>query len=163
MAQSTRRWILEKVRSLHDSDLLPFHEILDVEMVNSALAAAGLKFKDRVFTPFVTLSLFLSQALDPDHSCRAAVARLIVWMAVNGRKPCAADTTSYCDARQRLPLEVIVYLVRQTAERIDAGALAGWLGAKKLQGTRVYRCSHRRRLFPPTHCAPHQPPCGCHL
>ena len=27
MAQSTRRWIFEKVKSLHDSDLLPFHEI----------------------------------------------------------------------------------------------------------------------------------------
>jgi hypothetical protein len=81
-------------------------------MVNSALAAAGCKFKDRIFTPFVTLSVFLAQVLDPDHSCRAAVARLIVWMAVNGRKPCAADTTSYCDARQRLPLEVIAYLVR---------------------------------------------------
>ena len=125
--QSTRRWISEKVKSLHDADLLPFHEILDAGMVNSALAAAGLKFKDRIFTPFVTLSLFLSQVLDPDHSCRAAVARLIIWMAVNDRKPCAADTTSYCDARQRLPLEVIVYLVRQTARRTEAGASDSWL------------------------------------
>ena len=48
-------------------------------------------------------------------------------MAVNGRKPCAADTTSYCDARQRLPLEVIVYLVRQTAKRTEAGASDSWL------------------------------------
>jgi hypothetical protein len=127
MAQSTRRWIFEKVKSLRDSELLPFHEILDAGMVDSALAAAELKFKDRIFTPFVTLSLFLSQVLDPDHSCRAAVARLIVWIAVNGRKPCAADTTSYCDARQRLPLEVIVYLVRQTAEQIEAGASDSWL------------------------------------
>ena len=38
----------------------------------------------------MTLCLFLSQVLDPDHSCRAAVARLIVWLAINGRKPCAA-------------------------------------------------------------------------
>jgi hypothetical protein len=127
LPQSTRRWISEKAKSLRDSDTLPFHEILDAEMVRSALALAGVKFKDRIYTPFVTLCLFLSQVLDPDHSCRAAVARLIVWMAVNGRKPCAADTTSYCDARQRLPLEAIVFLVRQTAQRIDAGARDSWL------------------------------------
>jgi hypothetical protein len=127
MAQSTRRWIFEKVKSLRDSDLLPFHEILDAAMVKSALDAAGVEFKERIFTPIVTLSLFLSQVLDQDHSCRAAVARLIVWMAVNGRKPCAANTTSYCDARLRLPLEVIIYLVRQTAERVEAGANDSWL------------------------------------
>jgi Transposase DDE domain len=127
MPQSTRRWISEKVKSLSEAELLPFHEILDADMVKSALAAAGVKFKDRIFTPFVTLCLFLSQVLDPDHSCRAAVARLIVWMAVNGRKPCAADTTSYCDARLRLPVEVVVHLVRQTAQAIDTSASESWL------------------------------------
>jgi hypothetical protein len=127
MPQSTRRWISEKVKSLSEEELLPFHEILNADMVKSALAAAGVKFNDRIFTPFVTLCMFLSQVLDPDHSCRAAVARLIVWMAVNGRRPCAADTTSYCDARLRLPLEVVVCLVRQTAREIDAGASDSWL------------------------------------
>ena len=59
MAQSTRRWIFENVKSLRDSDLFPFHEILDAGVVNSALAAAELKFKDRIVTPLVTFSLFL--------------------------------------------------------------------------------------------------------
>jgi hypothetical protein len=126
MAHTTRRWILEKVKSLHDSQILPFHEILDAEMVKSALAAEQVKFNDRIYTPFVTLCLFLSQVLDPDHSCRATVARLIVWMAINRRKPCAPDTNSYCEARQRLPLGVIVGLVHQTAERIEAGANDIW-------------------------------------
>ena len=127
MPQATRRWISEKVKSLHEADVLPFHEILDAEMVNAALAAAGVTFKERIYTPFVTLCLFLSQVLDPDHSCRAAVARLIVWLAVNDRKPCSPDTNSYCDARHRLPLGVIVELVRQTARKIDAGANDQWL------------------------------------
>ena len=61
----------------------------------------------------MTLCLFLSQVLDPDHSCRAAVARLIVWLAINGRKPCAPETGSYCEARQRLPLGVVVRLVHR--------------------------------------------------
>jgi len=75
MPQATRRWISEKVKSLHESDVLPFHDILDAEMVNSAPASAGVTFKERIYTPFVTLSMFLSQVLDPDHSCRAAGVR----------------------------------------------------------------------------------------
>jgi hypothetical protein len=37
MAQSTRRWIFENVKSLRDTDLFPFHEILDAGVVNSVL------------------------------------------------------------------------------------------------------------------------------
>jgi len=91
-------------------------------MVQAALAAEGVRFKERIYTLLVTLGLFLSQVLDPNHSCRGAVARLIVWLAIKGHKPCAADTNSYCDARQRLPLGVVVRLVRQTAREIEAGA-----------------------------------------
>jgi hypothetical protein len=96
-------------------------------MVQAALTAEGVTFKERLYTPLVTLCVFLSQILDPDHSCRAAVARLIVWLAINGRKPCAPDTGSYCDARQRLPLGVIVRLVRQTARETGQRADAAWL------------------------------------
>lgn len=126
MSQRTRQWISEKVNSLRESDILPFHEILDVEMVNAALAEENVTFSERIFTPLVTLSVFLSQVLDPDHSCRAAVARLIVWLSLNGHKACSPDTGTYCDARQRLPLGVIVRLVRQTAREIEGRAPKTW-------------------------------------
>ena len=131
MPQTTRRWISEKVKSLRESDVLPFHEILDTQMVQAAVAAEGVSFQERIFTPVVTLCVFLSQVLDPDHSCRAAVARLIVWLAIHGRKPCAPETNSYCDARQRLPLGVIVRLVHQTAGEIEAGASDEWLWKRR--------------------------------
>ncbi len=127
MSQSTRRWISQKVQSLRESNVLPFHDILDAKMVEVALADEGVTFNQRIYTPLVTTSVFLSQVLDPDHSCRAAVARLIVWMAINGRKPCAAETGSYCDARQRLPLAVVTRLVRQTAREIEGRAPDAWL------------------------------------
>jgi hypothetical protein len=127
MFQTTRRRISEKIKSTLDSGALPFHEILDADMVESALNSEGVEFKDRIYAPFVTLCLFLSQVLDQDHSCRAAVMRLILWMALNDRKPCSAETTSYCEARRRLPLNVIVRLVHETAKRIEAGASDEWL------------------------------------
>jgi Transposase DDE domain len=127
MPQATRRWISEEVKSLTESDALPFHEVLDAEMVESAVASSGATFNRRIYTPFITLCMFLSQVLDPDHSCRAAVARLIVWLAIRGREPCAPETNSYSDARQRLPLGVIVELVHQTARKVEAGASDQWL------------------------------------
>jgi Transposase DDE domain len=131
MPQATRRWISEKVKSLQESDVLPFHDVLDADMVKSALDEEGVTFNERIYTPLVTLCVFLSQMLDPDHSCRAAVARLIVWLAINGRKPCSPETGSYCDARQRLPLGVVVRLVRRTAAETDAGANDGWLWKRR--------------------------------
>lgn len=127
MCQSTRRWISEKVQSLHESNVLPFHDILDAQRVEDALDAEGVTFHERIYTPLVTICLFLSQVLDPDHSCRAAVARLIVWLAINGRKPCAPETGSYCDARQKLPLGAVVRLVHQTAREVEGRAPEAWL------------------------------------
>src|SRR3954453_564668 len=126
MSQSTRRRVAEQVRSLRDADLLPFHDILNAKMVEAALDAEGVTFHERLYTPLVTTCLFLSQVLDPDHSCRAAVARLIVWLAINGRKPCAPETGSYCDARQRLPLGAVVRLVPQTAREVEDRAPEAW-------------------------------------
>jgi hypothetical protein len=127
VSQATRRWISEKVKSLRDSQIPPFHDVLDAAMVAQALRAEGVSFHERIYTPLVTLSLFLSQVIDPDHSCRAAVARLIVWLAINRRKTCAAETNTYCEARQRLPLGVIARLTHQTAREIDGLASGAWL------------------------------------
>jgi hypothetical protein len=127
LSQSTRKWILQKVQALAESNVLPFHDILDADMVRVALAQEGVTFNTCIYTPLVTLSVFLSQVLDPDHSCRAAVARLIVWLAINRRKTCAAETNTYCEARQRLPLGVIARLTHQTAREIDGLASGAWL------------------------------------
>jgi hypothetical protein len=51
MPQATRRWISEKGKSLSQSHTLPFSDILDAEMVNSALDAAGVTFKERIGFP----------------------------------------------------------------------------------------------------------------
>ena len=127
MPQTTRTWIAEQVESFREASALPFHSLLDPAKVKAAMAAEGVKHNESTYTPLVTLSLFLSQVLDRDHSCRAAVARLIVYLAINGRRTCAPDTGSSCDARHRLPLPVIKHLVRQTAQEIEEGSSDAWL------------------------------------
>jgi hypothetical protein len=53
---------------------LPFTNVLSEEVIAPALAAVT-GWLDRVFSPLITLWVFLGQVLGADHSCRAAVAR----------------------------------------------------------------------------------------
>src|SRR4051794_39111576 len=91
---------------------LPFADLLPAERVEQALRDEKVSFRDRLFSPLVTLWVFLSQALDPDHSCRAAVSRFLAWRAAGGLAACSADTGGYCKARSRLPEAVLACLAR---------------------------------------------------
>ena len=60
---------------LQEGDL-PFTNVLTEEVIAQALTALG-GWLDRIFSPLVTLWVFLGQVLSADHSCRAADARLL--------------------------------------------------------------------------------------
>ena len=61
---------------LQDGDL-PFTDVLSERVVAQALTATGVTWLDRIYSPLLTLWVFLGQVLSADHSCRAAVAHLI--------------------------------------------------------------------------------------
>lgn len=117
----------QTVRRLQQVAGLPFSELLTPERVARALGALGLKFRERIYTPVATLWVFLSQVLSADHSCREAVARLLAWRVSQGRPRCSAETASYCDARQRLPVELVKQLVRETGRELEQEAEQAWL------------------------------------
>jgi hypothetical protein len=111
---------------------LPFTDIQTEDVVARAMAAG--RWLDRVFSPLVTLWVFLGQVLSPDHSFRAVVARLNAHRASRGLRPCAARTGAYCRARQRL-LEAIFSAAACTVGRgLNATADARW----RWNGRRVY-------------------------
>src|ERR687884_804007 len=88
---------------LQDGDL-PFTDVLTEEVIAQALTALQ-GWLDRIFSPLVTLWVFLGQVLSADHSCRAAVAGLLAHRLARGQRPCSAQTGAYCQARKRLPEE----------------------------------------------------------
>jgi hypothetical protein len=71
---------------------LPFRNVLSEEVVAQTLTAISACWLDRIFSALVTLWIFLGQVLSADHSCRAAVARLIVHRISRGQCPCSAET-----------------------------------------------------------------------
>src|SRR5271166_601808 len=68
---------------------LPFTDVLSSETLSEALKQITVPWNDRIFTPLVTLWVFLGQVLSADHSCRAAVARLIAHRVSQGLAPCS--------------------------------------------------------------------------
>lgn len=73
---------------------------------------------DAIFTPLITLRLFLLQVLNDDRSCKAAVARFVIERAQNGESAVSYNSGPYCDARQRLPLDRCEDAVKETAEKV---------------------------------------------
>src|SRR5436190_2750024 len=117
---------------LQDGDL-PFTNVLTEQVIAQALTALT-GWLDRIFSPLVTLWAFLGQVLSADHSCRAAVARLIAHRLSRGQRPCSAETGAYCQARQRLPESFFADVACSVGRRLDDHAEQGWLW----KGRRVY-------------------------
>ena len=111
---------------LQDGDL-PFTDVLSAETISQALTTAEVAWNDRIYTPLVTLWVFLSQVLSQDHSCRAAVARLITHRLSRGQNSCSAETSAYCQAKKRLPEKFFTDIARETGQNLDKSAQSDWL------------------------------------
>jgi hypothetical protein len=121
------RQVANTARQLQNGEGFPFAHHLPKEHIHDALRQVGAPFRDRLFSPAVTLWAFLSQVLDHDHSCRQVMTRLFAWLSARGVRPRSADTGAYCKARARLPEAALRLLTRQTGQRPLAEASAHWL------------------------------------
>jgi len=106
---------------------LYFAALLDRESILEAFGSASSDWKGWLYTPAVTVWVFLSQCFSPDHSCRDAVARLAAWLAAQGRRPCSAETGAYCTAREQLPEAGCQRLVGRTGKKVEDEAPDDWL------------------------------------
>src|SRR5207253_2845524 len=112
-------------RARRDQSLC-FAALLPEECITAAFAAASATWHGYLFTPAVTVWVFLSQCLSVDHSCRDAVSRLISWLLARGHPPCASETGAYCQARDKLPEEVSRHLLRETGRQPERNVPPEW-------------------------------------
>jgi Transposase DDE domain len=135
MSFSIRGRFCEQVRFLRRQFLqdgeLPFTDVLSESAVAQALKALDVVWLDRIYSPLVTLWVFLVQVLSQDHSCRAAVARLIAHRVSRGQRPCSAETGAYCQARKRLPEEFFADVARKAGQSLDHSAKKEWLWKRR--------------------------------
>lgn len=132
MAKRTREGVSSQVQSeskeLVEASGLPFRELLSSDKVQAALDRAGVKFRDRVYNPMVTLWAFLSQVMAGDKgSCENATSRVLADRVAHGKAECSTDSSSYCEARRRLPTRVVAELARELGQELHEQSPPEWL------------------------------------
>lgn len=73
----------------------------------SLVVSLAMNRRVRHFSDEVTFWAFLAQTLSEDRSCARAVAEVQNWRLDHGQRLPSADTSSYCKARQRLPMTML--------------------------------------------------------
>jgi hypothetical protein len=132
MAHVTRESLSCQVELVVDDlDLeegLPFQHLLSREAIMAALETADVGFRERIYTPMVTLWAFLSQVIaKKESSCEDAVSRVLAERVARGQKACSPDSSSYCEARGGLPLRVVEDLTRNSGRNLHQKAESSWL------------------------------------
>ena len=113
---------------------MAFANVLSEETIAPAMEAIEACWKDRIYSPLVTLWVFLGQVISADHSCRAAVARLIAHRISQGKEACSARTGAYCQARKRLPEKFFSAVTCLVGKALDSRVDPKWLWKRR----RVY-------------------------
>ena len=113
-------------RHIEPLDSLSFFNLLTGPRLLSTIEELQPEFRERTFPPTETLSMFLSQAMSADRSCQNVVNTMAVQRLAQGLQPHSTGTSSYCKARQRLPLPMVSELVRCTAQLVTEELPAQW-------------------------------------
>ena len=74
--------------------------------------------RERIFTPTISLSLFLKQALSLDRSCSNAVNNFIIDNIKSIPKNISNSTGSFCRSRNKIPLDLIKQLTQFTSQEV---------------------------------------------
>lgn len=105
---------------------LLFENLFSEKSIRDVLDHCGVMFRERVYAPWVTLWAFLGQVLSGDGACQQAVHAVCLWCLERGQEPPVPDTGHYCEARRRLPLELLRTLLAQMVERAQAEVPESW-------------------------------------
>ena len=126
----TRSTKLQQQRCVHNRatnvDSYDFFNVLTCPELLDQVENLLPDHRERLFPPTETLSMFLAQALSTDRSCQRAVNDAAVKRLTGGMKECSTHTGAYCRARQRLPVEMVSALVRQSGQLMAGTAPDAW-------------------------------------
>jgi Transposase DDE domain len=127
-----------RVRRLRQQSLLHLDQLFHRFLPASLLAQAdeGPNSRERVFTVRRTFFGFLYQVLNPDCPCREVVRQIQALFALQNGGPVDEKTGAYCQARARLPWDILPRLRAAAAAQAER-ACRLWHGlcVKVVDGT----------------------------
>ncbi len=113
-------------RHVEETDSYAFFNLLTGPRMLEGVKEQLPAHRERLFPPTETLSMFLAQVLSADGSCQQAVNDAALQRVIEGLTPCSSKTSAYCQARARLPTEMITALTRQVGGMITENAPGWW-------------------------------------
>lgn len=116
---------VQKIREQVEMGKLAFFDSLSSGAVEEAIDRSGMEVRERVYTPWTTLWLFLCQTMSRG-ACADAVACLIAHRLGKGQQPCSPSTTAYCEARSRLPEDFYKSILLQIGRNSSQQAPTEW-------------------------------------
>ena len=118
--RGSKRRVKSMRTKLAENPALVLEAVLSKEEVDEECRFLRHVWRDRIFTPMVTLWTFLAQVLDPGASCRKAVAKVVTFLSVTKGLDASHDPGAYCKARKRLPCDLLPRLARLVASKLAA-------------------------------------------
>jgi hypothetical protein len=113
-------------RGVREHNAVDFFNVLTGPQLLDLTEAYLPEHRERLYPPAVALSMFIKQSLDEDGSCQRVVNGWAAQRAAEGLRPQSVRTGAYCRARQRLPVEMVTALTRETGGLLCAQANSGW-------------------------------------
>ncbi len=101
--------VRKKVQAMIESDELLLRKVFDdatIQAILDEISGDKSKRRDRIYTPQVALSLFVQQVLTKDAGCKEMVTLLNKQRKAQQLSAASTNTTSYCQARAKLPLQL---------------------------------------------------------
>ena len=126
-ARSRRQQYQSKIgRRAKATEAVEYFNVLTSPELLEATEELMPEHRERLYPPTVTLSMFMRQVLEADHSCQKAVNGWAAQRVADGLKPMSVRTGAYCRARQRLPVTMLSGLTRETGRQLNELADPGW-------------------------------------
>ena len=116
---------IEKQKKIIDRHDISLTAILNSDPCQKILSECR-EFRDRIYTPTKTIFAFIKQVLNPDKSCKQAVAGVAAEHCHAGEKEMSINTGPYCKARARIPEKTIKALVKEVGRAPIKQARKGW-------------------------------------
>lgn len=111
------RW--SRLVNVHLLDNPEVENVLSPAVVEEHCRRAAHQWRNSFWSPTPTLIAFLIQVLSGAKTLRAGVAQFLTHLAAHGHTGLpSADPTAYCQARKRLPPEVIYGLLSDLCDRM---------------------------------------------
>ena len=126
-AQSQHQQHRTKVqRRAGSTRAVEFFNVLSSPAILQVTESLLPEHRERLYPPTVSLSMFMRQTLEADGSCQKAVNGWAAQRVADGLRPMSVRTGGYCRARQRLPVQMVSALTRETGRQLCARSCACW-------------------------------------